>query len=57
MLYEIQWKLSKTCDHRLDYSRIRNEPVHKNLTISQPRTQGLSSWGEKTLVDAGHVIC
>jgi hypothetical protein len=25
--------------------------------IFQPRTQGLSSWGEKTLVDAGHVIC
>jgi hypothetical protein len=23
----------------------------------QPRTQGLSSWGEKTLVDAGHVVC
>ena len=23
----------------------------------QPRTQGLSSWGEKTLVDAGHAIC
>jgi hypothetical protein len=23
----------------------------------QPRTQGLSFWGEKTLVDAGHVIC
>jgi hypothetical protein len=24
---------------------------------AQPRTQGLSSWRAKTLVDAGHVIC
>ena len=29
--------------------------VHQSY--SQPRTQGLSSWGAKTLVDAGHVIC
>ena len=28
-----------------------------NNENSQPRTQGLSSWGAKTLVDAGHVIC
>jgi hypothetical protein len=27
------------------------------LLVSQPRTQSLSSWGAKTLVDAGHVIC
>jgi hypothetical protein len=26
------------------------------MATAQPRTQGLSSCGKKTLVDAGHVI-
>jgi hypothetical protein len=33
-----------------------NELLQKHLT-SQSRTQGLSSWGENTLVDTGHMIC
>ena len=34
------------------------EPFHQAQQLyKQPRTQGLSSWEAKTLVDTGHVIC
>ena len=45
-------------DAELDTSFLYNlssgTPIEEEI---QPRTQDLSSWGAKTLVDAGHVIC
>jgi hypothetical protein len=34
----------------------KTHEVFAAMATAQPRTQGLSSCGKKTLVDAGHVI-